>query len=110
MDFTKQLFHGYFVSQRVGAIGWQLVDVMSGRPNAVFALGSEDDTYAFFCVGFVNSVDEFGTHGLAQAVEMVGILHGNPCDAVVDAEINHSGLSKLCAKVQLFSGIRKEKV
>lgn len=101
---TQQLFHGHFVGQRVGAVGWQFVDVMSGRPDTVFALGSEDDTYALFGIGFVDSIDELGTHGLAQAVEMVGILHGNPCDAVVDVEINHRSFVKIMRKSSTFFG------
>lgn len=81
---SQQLLHRYVVGQRVFAVLWQFADVVSSTPHAFVALCLDDNADTFLVIAFTNGIDQFVAHLLAQAIEVLRILHFDVADAVVD--------------------------
>ena len=88
LDAAQELLHGDVVGQGVFAVLRELADVVAGAPDAFTALGLDDDADAFLVVAVVDGVLKFLTHGLAEAVEVVGVLHLDVANPIVDNSIN----------------------
>ena len=88
LDAAQELLHGDVVSQGVFAVLRQLTDVVTGAPDAFTALGLDDDADAFLVVAVVDGGLKFLTHGLAEAVEVVGVLHLDVANPIVDYSID----------------------
>ena len=88
LNAAQELLHGDVVGQGVFAVLRELADVVAGAPDAFTALGLDDDADAFLVVAVVDGVLKFLTHGLAEAVEVVGVLHLYITDAIVDNSID----------------------
>ena len=83
LDAADELFHRDVVCQWVFTVLRELTDVVTGAPDAFAALGFDDDADAFLGVAVANGVLQFFAHCLAEAVEVVGILHLDIADAIV---------------------------
>ena len=88
LDAAQEFLHGDVVGQGVFAVLRQLTDVVAGAPDAFTALGLDDDADTFLGVAVVDGGLKFLTHGLAEAVEVVGVLHLDVADPIVDNSID----------------------
>ena len=83
LDTAQELLHGDVVSQGVFAVLREFADVVTGAPDAFTALGLDDDADALLVVAVADGFLQFFAHGLAEAVEVVGVLHLDVTDAIV---------------------------
>jgi hypothetical protein len=60
---------------------------MPGRPNSVPALGIDDNAHTLSGIRLVDSTHQRRAHRLTQTVKMLGVLHRDPRNAVVNTQL-----------------------
>ena len=83
LNAAQELLHGDIVGQGVFAVLRELANVVTCAPDAFTALGLNDDADALLVVAVADGFLQFFAHGLAEAVEVVGVLHLDVADAIV---------------------------